>query len=179
MRRSLLAFSCCAGLVLVQVAAAQTVPSLQKGALVRIVVPARIGSPEQRVTGTLIRLQDDTVIIERGGGGAALPESSTVALGQGDSLEFLRRRHSYGGTGALLGALVGGALGAATGGSGQSTNFGRQAGTAGGAILGAGAGALLGLVIGSSLHGDTWVPVQTTGVRVAVTPGGVGITLSW
>jgi hypothetical protein len=48
-----------------------------------------------------------------------------------------------------------------------------------GAVGGMLGGAVLGFVIGVFTRTDTWVPVQTGGVRVALTPGGMGFSVAF
>ncbi len=167
--------------------AAQGTPPLSKGAHVRIVVPASNGASEQRLSGNLLRLQNDTVVIQPGwsapawaGSAAAqaLPESLSMALDEGRRLELLQSSHPHPVKGAALGALFGGLAGGIVGsgswspspctGTGWFTYCipGTQGENAAvGAILGAAGGALVGLVIGSLIRSETWVPVQTTGIH--------------
>jgi len=171
---------------IVPVAAAQSALPLSKGTRVRVVIPAIGAQPERQISGTMVRLQNDTVVIWTGA--IARPESVSLALETGRRLEALAS-HGHGGkgaaVGALMGALTGAFVGAATwqactGGALAciaSPTQGEEA--AGAAIVGAAGGALLGLVIGTSVRTETWVPVQTAGVRVAVIPRGLGISLGF
>lgn len=165
------------------VAVAQAVPPLAKGARVRVVTPAADGQPARHIIGSLVRLQGDTVVI------AADSLVSSVVLDGGRRLEVSTGSYRNAGKGAALGvvfgALTGGAIGAVT--WEPCTDpisviffcFGhaRMVQAAAGAVLGVAGGALVGLVIGASIRTETWAPQQTTGVRVAVTPRGVGLSV--
>ena len=50
--------------------------------------------------------------------------------------------------------------------------------TAGGAFVGAAGGAVLGLVIGSAIRSESWVPVYTVGVHIAIEAGVGGIRIT-
>lgn len=83
---------------------AQTPPTLTRGARVRITLPPEGGQPARQVSGTLERLERDTVVIARG----YLP-SQAVSLGGGAELEMDESR-GHGGAGLLIGAALGVAL---------------------------------------------------------------------
>ncbi len=174
---------------LVQVAAAQTEPVLIKGTRVRVLIPASDSQPEQLITGSLLRLEADTVVIWTGGSMAS-PETKSIALARGRRLEVPAKGRGRGkagaGLGAVLGTLTGAAIGYATWRPCTEQGWlscitypsqGEQA--AGYAMMGTAGGALLGLVIGSSIRSETWAQVSTAGVRVAVAPGAVGISLAF
>lgn len=158
-------------------AAAQTGSPLRKGELVRVVIPATDGRREQVVHGRLIRLERDTVTIAAGGGldvgGAVVPATPmTFSLDGGRQLQRFTQGHRQGGQGALAGAVFGGLmLGAIAGASCENDFVPAGACAAIGAVFGAGGGALVGLAIGSSVETGRWVPVQTSGVRLALGPG--------
>src|SRR6266849_5912470 len=165
---------------LLPIAAAQTAPPLGTGTRVRIVIPARDSQPERYITGSLVRLAGDTVVVAPGGLGLAW--ARTVALDDGRRLEVVASSHGHGGKGAALGALIGGVTVGFVAGvtSHPCSGFcpvdkGTEA--LGGAFVGAAGGAIVGMLIGSSLRDETWVPVRTAGVRVALVPRGVGISL--
>jgi hypothetical protein len=178
---------------------AQTDPNLAKGAHVRVLIPATAGQPERYVFGSLVRLEADTVVIVTWGpmptagvttGDPRSPATSIIALDRGKRLEGIVDSHDHKGTGAALGALLGALVGEEIGRSSWQpctrTGFlacfmypskGEQA--AGGAILGGAGAALLGLAIGAGIRTETWGPLHTAGVRLAVTPHAVGISLAF
>src|SRR6266853_6305488 len=97
-----------------------------------------------------------------------------------------------------MGAKLGGLLGGVTGGMSAAAHwqpckpppgiFGswscafhpsQRVAAAAGAIVGAGGGALLGFVIGSFIRSETWIPVRTEGVSIALTPAGAGIRVAF
>jgi len=162
-------------------AAAQTAPALTKGIRVRVVMPAADSQPERFVTGSLLRLERDTVVLWTG------DTTQTIALNGDRRLEALARGNGHAGVGAgigaVVGALAGGVIGAATYPKCEGWDCigdpGPVAGWAAGAFVGAGGGALVGLVIGSAIPSETWVPVQTADVHVTMAHGAVGINLAF
>lgn len=171
----------------VSVAAAQTAPLLREGTEVRVFIPAPTAAPERQITGTLVRLQKDTVVIWTRGG-LAPPHSVRVVLDKGWRLEALAASHGHGGAGAAIGAIIGALTGAAVGSSSwhpcteqgflacfMHPTQGEQ--TSLSAMLGATGGALLGLAVGRSIRSETWVPVHTADIGVAILPRGLGIRL--
>lgn len=170
------------------VAAAQTAPAIARGARVRIVIPAEPGQPERHIVGNLVRLEYDTAVIASPG--LPLTGARSVAIDGGRRLEVLTGSRGRGGRGAAVGGVVGGVAGALVGGftwepcEGEGffdclmyPTQGSQ--VMGGAVLGVAAGALVGLVIGSSIRTETWAPLRTAGVRIAVTPRTAGLSLSF
>jgi hypothetical protein len=178
---------------------AQTEPTPTKGARVRVLIPASDTLPERYVFGSLVRLEGDTAVIVPWGplptagvttGDPRSPKTSIIALDGGKRLEWIVDSHGHGGTGAalgaLLGALVGEEIGRASWQPCTQTGFltcwmhlskGEQA--AGSAFLGGAGGALLGLAVGAGIRTETWGPLRTAGVRLAVTPHAVGISLTF
>ena len=153
---------------LVQGSAAQSAPVLTKGIRVRVVTPPADPEPDQVVTGSLVRLENDTAEIWTGGTIAA-PEIKIIALDSGRRLELPSGVHGHGGTGAAVGALFGAVVG--YGGCIQ--------GASAGAFVGAAGGAVLGLVIGSAIRSESWVPVYTVGARIAIQAGVGGIRITF
>ena len=166
---------------LAQSAAAQTEPRLAEGARVRVVIPAAHGQSQRHVTGTLVRLTGDTVVI-RPGGVIALNEGRRLKRFVG-SRDHGRKGAAYGaGIGALMGAVIGAVTWQPCTQTGWFACFmypsqGMQ--VAGGAILGAAGGALVGFLIGRSIRTDAWRPVHTGGVGLTVAPGAAGISLAF
>ena len=171
----------------VSVAAAQTAPLLREGTEVRVFIPAPAAAPERQITGRLVRLQKDTLVIWTREG-LAPPDSVRVVLDKGWRLEALAASHGHGGAGAAIGAIIGALTGAAVGSSSwrpcteqgflacfMHPTQGEQ--TSLSAMLGATAGALLGLAVGRSIRSETWVPVHTADIGVAILPRGLGIRL--
>ena len=166
---------------LAQSAAAQTEPPLANGARVRVVIPAADGQSQRYVTGTLVRLTGDTVVIRPGG---------VVALNDGRRLEqFVGTRH-HSGSGAVLGAILGTftgfVIGAATWQPCTQTGFlsclvhlskGERQIIYG--LLGAAGGIAVGSVIGSLIRTDAWRSVHTGGIRLTVAPAAAGISLAF
>jgi len=169
-----------------RVAAAQTAPPpLAKGARVRVVVPAGTGQPERTVSGGLIRLQGDTVVIRADRSGA--PES--IVLNGERPLEagVMGRRHALEGTalGVGLGALVGAGIAVATWKPHECTGLvclwpqDRKEAALYGAVIGVVPWAVLGLIVGIWTRDVRWVRVETTGIRIAVAPRGVGLGVAF
>ena len=169
-----------------RVAAAQTAPPpLAKGARVRVVVPAGTGQPERTVSGGLIRLQGDTVVIRADRSGA--PES--IVLNGERRLEagVMGRRHALEGTalGVGLGALVGAGIAVATWKPHECTGLvclwpqDRKEAALYGAVIGVVPWAVLGLIVGIWTRDVRWVRVETTGIRIAVAPRGVGLGVAF
>lgn len=169
------------------VAAAQTSPPVRTGTEVRVFIPAPAAAPERQITGRLVRLQNDTVVIWTRWG-LALPDSVRVVLDGGYRLEALAASHGHGGTGAAIGAIVGAFTGAAVGRSSwrpctprglfgciMYPTQGEQIWMD--AMLGSFGGALLGLGIGSLIRSETWVPVHRAGIGVAIEPRGLSVRL--
>ena len=98
-------------------ALAQSVLGLSKGQRVRIMMPAVAGQRERYITGNLIRLERDTVVVVTDS--REVPETLSIAIGEGRGrrLEVGGVRRAHGGKGAALGAvlgiLAGGMVGAA------------------------------------------------------------------
>ena len=171
----------------VSVAAAQAAPPLRKGTEVRVFIPAPAAAPERQIRGSLVRLQNDTVVIWTRWG-LAPPDSVRVVLDRGWRLEAIASSHGHGLAGAAIGAIAGAVTGAAVG----STSWrpcteqgfwacfmhptqGEQ--TSLDAMLGATGGALLGLAIGRSIRSETWMPVHPADIGVAIVPRGLSIRL--
>ena len=178
---------------LVQMAAAQAAPPLARGTRVRVVAPALRGQAKPAVSGELVSLHGDTVVVwplDRAGVPVADGPQRRVLSG-GRRLELVAGTHGNAGKGFLLGAGIGALSGAAIGFAiwqpCQSTQFmgcmlapgDRWAAAGYGAVGGMLGGAVLGFVIGVFTRTDTWVTVQTGGVRVALTPGGMGFSVAF
>lgn len=158
-------------------------PALAKGMPVRVVVPATNGQPETRISGTLFRLQGDTVTIGVGQSGA----SRSIALNGGWRLEAVARGASHGGAGAAVGAIAGALAGAGI----AVATWHRCSGlecigyfsTTQQALIGAGigvpCGALLGFILGRAIRTEEWVPVETAGVRIALGLGGLSASIGF
>ena len=148
-------------------AAAQTAPLLTKGASVRVVIPAAEGRPARYVSGSLVRLDNDTIVLNVAPS-LALPELVRYGLNDGLQVEERVTGPGHGGTGAAVGALVGVVAGAAIGAGTWKpcTGFcpGDSPGTAaaGGVLIGGVGGAILGWAIGSSIRSATWKPVVSS-----------------
>lgn len=100
------------------------------------------------------------------------PPPLTFSLDGGRQLQRFSRTPGHGGQGALAGAVFGALTFGAIAGASCENDFGLAgACAAAGAVLGAGGGALVGLAIGGAAETDRWVPVRTSGVRLAVGPG--------
>jgi hypothetical protein len=155
--------------------------ALHKGEVVRVVSPpATPGQPDSVVTGSLVRLVSDTVIIDAGWTGLAHRLLAFDVEG-GTQLEVLQGGHPHLWTfaGAIGGGLIVGAL--------ANANYHHvhpdcclteSRYTMAGVIIGAASGALIGLLIDSRHPGGHWVAVDTHGIRVALGPGGLGLRLS-
>jgi hypothetical protein len=148
---------------------------------VRVVIPAADGQSQRYVTGTLVQLTADTVVIAPGG---------AVPLNEDWRLEQSVGSRGHGGKGAALGAVIGAMTGAVIGAvtwqpcteTGWFACFmhpSQEAQVAGVAVLGGAAGALVGFVIGKSVRTEAWQVVYTGSVRLAVAPGAAGISLSF
>jgi hypothetical protein len=154
-------------------------PSLAKGTRVRVVVSGAAGQTEAPISGALRSLQGDTVTISASWSGA----SRSIVLDRGRRLEVAARGDRHGEAGAAIGAAVGALGGAAIG---ANTRPGCPSGhiclvelSAGqrtliGAGVGALGGALVGFLLGRGERSETWVPVETAGLRIALAPGGNG-----
>ncbi len=164
-----------------QSAAAQTEPRVAEGARVRVVIPAADGQSQRRVTGTLVRLTGDTVVMMPGG---------VVALNEGRRLERLVWSRDQGGKGAVIGAVIGAFTGAVIGAvtwepcteTGWFACFmypSQELQAAGGAILGAAGGALVGSMIGRLIRTETWRPLHAGSVSLTVAPRAAGISLAF
>jgi hypothetical protein len=133
------------------------------------------------VKGRLVRLEDQSVTIDAEDGREG-PRMLSFNLHQGWRLQRLAGTRRQGGTGAAVGAVAGAALmGVALAAGGDCDGFCRtNAGEAIAALsIGAAAGGAIGLVIGSLGRGDRWVPVQTSGVRVTLAPGRLGVRVAF
>lgn len=166
------------------IAGAQTASPLAKGARVRVVTLGTDGRPARRITGDLVQLQGDTLIIADG------DHAFPVVLDGERRLEVRTGSRGNGKEGAALGALVGGLTGAVIGAATWEpcTETGWfacflhpsqdvQAGA--GALLGVAGGAVIGLLVGAANRTETWAPRQTAGVRVAVSTRAVGVELAF
>jgi hypothetical protein len=160
--------------------AAQTPAPLRRGATVRVVAPSTTpGRPDRAVRGHLVRLANDTVIIETAGN-APGPRLQAFDLRGGSQLQILEGTHAHTVRGVLVGAATGalvlGGMAYATWhpcrGSGWACILTdtRETDTRAGAVLGAVVGSLIGLAIGSKRHGGHWVPVDTGSIQVSLGP---------
>lgn len=162
----------------------QAASPIAAGTQIRVVIPDSNGSSVRHLRGSLLRLDGDTALVLIGGyTGVSRPESLKVALENGRRLELLQESHSYGRAGAALGALIGGVTGDIVGSNtpgckGGLSCIGTLPPAFAGALLGSAGGALLGLVIGSSIRSETWVPVETSHVRVGLMPQGLGVRIA-
>jgi hypothetical protein len=158
---------------------AQTDAPLRKGAVVRLVRDAERGQPAREVQGRLVRLDHDSVTIDAGEPGR--PRLVSIDLHSRWRLQALMGSESHPGSGALAGALVGALFGGAIGAArcdGECFG-GDDLAAFGGAGLGAVVGSLLGLAAGSSHETGSWVPIETSGVRVALDPARLGFRVEF
>jgi hypothetical protein len=154
--------------------------ALHKGEQVRVVSPpATPGQADSVATGSVVRLVNDTLVIDAGWTGLA---HRLLAFDvEGDTrVEVLQGGHSHLWTfvGAIGGGLIVGALANAKYRHVRPDcclNQSRY--TLAGAIVGFAGGALIGVLIDSRHPGGHWVPVQTHGMQVAIGPAGVGLRL--
>ncbi len=145
--------------------AAQQTP--QPGQRVRISL-----ADDDRVTGTLVRLPSDSLVLETADATRAYPRSAITQL------ELSRGSRSHWKTGAVVGAVTGAVATflVLNSGSPSSTNIcdsehnqdaiGKGPCLALAGLAGGLGGALLGGVVGSLLHGEAWAPASLEGVRV-------------
>lgn len=153
--------------------------SLHKDAMVRVVSPpATPGQSDSIVTGSLVRLVDDTAIIDAGWVGHT-HELLAFDLEGDTHLEVLQggHEHLWGILGIFGGAAIGAGIFDATYKRCLPTcsQTERHLVTMIGVVLGATGGGLLGAVIDSKHHGGRWVPVDTRRVQVSLGPGGFDV----
>lgn len=171
--------TCCFALALglpLGALAAQETPALTAGARVRVIAPPVCNYAEaapcfRRVVGTLESLQADTVVIA--------PDSApaqVINLSDGQHLEMSLGLRGHGGTGALIGAIVGLVV---VHQSWQSCGGCEGEVPLVGALLGVAGGASLGAITGSLIRSEVWVPVQTAGIRIVAGPGRAGFMVSF
>lgn len=167
------------------------------GARVRVVLPAGGGQAQRHVYGRLFRLGgggggggEDSVLILTGDFGARQDTLAFALSEGGPRLERAVAGRGHGGTGAILGGLVGAVAGGAIAAASyrpctQQGLFAclmypsEQAQTAAGAVLGGAGGALVGLLIGSSIRSETWAPVRGAGVHLMIAPGSMGLSVAF
>jgi hypothetical protein len=139
-----------------------------------------------RLVGTVVARDADSLRIMVAGQptAVAIPESSI------SEIEIRRWTHSFAGTGAKAGTLLGALGGAALGATvpqdpcrPSSAWFcfpppNRLLAIAGGAALGSCVGAVLGTVVGSAIHRYTWEHVALDRVHVSLGLHGAGLALS-
>ena len=163
------------GLAAVAPLAAQRPPQLALGQQVRVVQRAAHGRLSVIASGTLYRLQGDTVVIQPNGSGVF----ETTALNQGRWLEVpFGKGPRQGRAGALTGLAVGGLAGAVIAADAWRSQIGglsRTTQTLLGAAIGAGGGALIGYSVGSVIRSTGWVAVGTAGLHITLAPGGAGL----
>jgi hypothetical protein len=152
------------------VLSAQALPTLTKGARVRVTLASESGQPARQVNGTLARLADDTVVIARDN----LP-SVAISLGGGAQLE-MDRSAAHARTGALIGVILGVVV---------ANVWFQSCGPCSGLLPSpiillpsAGLGLLIGVGVGGVIR-SAWVRVPTAGVRIVSNPTSVGFTLSF
>ena len=157
--------------------AGQETAALAAGARVRVIAPKPVCNyPEaapcyRRVVGTVESLQDDTVVIA--------PDSApaqAINLSDGQPLEMSLGMRGHGGTGALIGAIVGLVV---VHQAWQSCGGCEGEVPIGGALLGIAGGASLGAITGSMFRSEVWVPVHAAGIRIVAGPGRAGFMLSF
>ncbi|HMI31332.1 MAG TPA: hypothetical protein VK527_06300 [Candidatus Limnocylindrales bacterium] len=129
----------------------------------------------ERIIGTLVNIQDETLIVNEGKDGPR----REVPLASVNRFEVSRGRHSSSGKGALIGMFAGAAGGVAAGyvvcnhgncdsSTGDLTGIWASALGLGGALFGAGIGAIIGGVI----HTERWEKVSVHDLRVGIGPVG-------
>ena len=136
----------------------------------------------ERIIGTLVNIQDGTLIVGEGKDGPR----REVPLASVNRLEVSRGRHSSSGKGALVGMFAGAAGGVAAGlvvcnhgncvnsGTGDLTGVWATALGLGGGLAGAGIGA----IIGGAIRTEQWERVSIRDLRVGIGPvGGQGFGL--
>lgn len=135
----------------------------------------------QRVVGSVVRSDADTIgIATEGGNVVAIPESS---LAQYEISRGLRSGFGRGlGLGALVGAIGGSLVGLAASDSDGFCNTGCA--VVGGGILFGAAGAVVGGIVGASSHYEKWEKVSRAGPGLVVRPGPaerleVGLAFRW
>lgn len=137
------------------------------------------------VTGQLVRLGADSVVVDRGGRLVAVPRAQVTQL----AVSVARASRGRGALrGAGIGFLVGGVTGATLAGltytpcsPGEWICLTRSEAMAfGGALLGAG-GIVVGGIVGAARGGERWravpVPEVAAGARLQVAPRGVMLSL--
>jgi hypothetical protein len=151
---------------------------------IRVVFPRTATQPERIVTGRLVRLVPDTVVIAAGINVEAVPlagrQLQVVVGSHGRALRGL-------GVGVLAGGAFGGALGALSYQPCHSTEFmgclmaPSSAGEAAavGAVGGALVGGLLGLTIGALSPQDVWGTVMVPEVRSGRDATVIGLRISF
>jgi hypothetical protein len=155
---------------------AQQPDTLAPGVRVRVTVPRPDGQLPDQVTGRLLRLYGDTVVI-------ATPTTVVAALPPGARLEMLAESHDRALMGAIIGLIGGGAVGnrlappSKASGSSPVPHTGLED-LPYGAALGAAVGCLLGYSVGRQLRTERWVPVQTTGLRIGMAGRGGRVSLA-
>ena len=159
-------------------AAAQETPSSPVGAgsVIRVTV-----LPAQRVIGTVVSANSDTIVLMQRGVSLRLPTASVAKLEVG----YDRARTTPTLIGAALGALVGGVLGGAVSSTssndnGQSADYvGSETAAATGTLFGAAGGALLGGIAGFNWPRWRWREVPPPRLGVVPDWRGVGVTIGF
>jgi hypothetical protein len=166
--------------LVVQALQAQTDTTLAKGARVRVAIPTSAQSTRY-VTGSLVRLRGDTVALT-----PTQSPSDTVIyhLGVASGMQLERAMGSRGHTveglfvGALLGGVVGGVAGHASNANCKSWCF-EDLAVGVGVGIGAAGGGLLGGLVGHGTRSEKWVSVHTAGLRIALAPRRVGVSVTF
>ncbi len=143
------------------------------GTTVRVTVP-----PRQRVVGTLVSLDADSIVLKQRRATLRLPMAAVTRM------EVAAGQVRYGSTivGAALGALIGGVVGGAVGaGSSDSPTLeyvGSEGGAATGVVLGAAAGALVGGAFGYNRPRWRWKEVPIDRIGTTLRRGEIGVRLA-
>jgi hypothetical protein len=166
--------------VVVQAVQAQSDTTLTKGSRVRVAVPNSAQSTIY-VTGSLVRLTGDTVLLTLEG---SPRDTASYHLGVAGGMHLERVMGTHGHTlqGLFVGALLGGAGGAL---AGHASNANCKSwcfedlAVGIGAAIGAAGGALVGGIAGQAIRSERWVPVHTTGIRIALGPRSLAIRMAF
>ena len=161
-------------IALASAAHAQEAPTgaVRAGTTVRVTLP-----PNQRVVGTVVSFDADSVVL------AQKTTTLRLATSRITKLEIAEGRAHKAPTavGATLGALVGGVVGAAVGGGSSESPTASYVGTEGGAaqgiVIGAAAGALVGGILGYQRPRWHWRDAAVP--RVGIVPNGRGVAVSF
>lgn len=138
------------------------------GATARVTVP-----PNQRVVGTIVSIDADTLVLAQQRTTLRLPTSSVRKLEIADGHAHRPSTLIGAGLGAVVGGVLGGAVGAGSSRSPNAQYVGTMDGAAQGVVIGAAAGALLGGWVG--YHRPRWRWRDASPPRVGIRSFGHGI----